>query len=137
MKQLDQFKEVIQGEIRDAQQETFKVVDCKADSLDMQQQLDSKVDIKNVEENCAERNTVEQMVQTLNQLVQQVDLKCDLQRFEDFETDQVRETNLLKEMMLKKSNIKDVCALLDMKSSKLQSRRRIIKFNAEIVVLRY
>ena len=40
MKQLDQFKEVIQGEIRDAQQETFKVVDCKADSLDMQQQLD-------------------------------------------------------------------------------------------------
>ena len=66
MKQLDQFKEVIQGEIRDAQQETFKVIDCKADSLDMQQQLDQKVDIKNVEENCAERNTVEQIMQTLN-----------------------------------------------------------------------
>ena len=47
-------------------------------------------------------------------------MKCDLQRFEDFETDQVRETNSLKDTMLKKSNIKDVCALLDMKSSKLE-----------------
>lgn len=37
VKQLDQFKEVIQNEIRDAQQETFKVIDCKADSLDIQQ----------------------------------------------------------------------------------------------------
>ena len=35
VKQLDSFKEVIQGEIRDSQNETFKVVDCKADSLDM------------------------------------------------------------------------------------------------------
>ena len=78
------------------------------------------------------------MVQTLNQLVQQVDVKCDIQRFEDFETDQVRETNSLKEMMLKKSNIKDVCALLDMKSSKLQSRgRRILFINAENFVFRY
>ena len=46
-------------------------------------------------------------------------MKCDLQRFEDFETDQVRETNFIKETLTKKSNIKDVCALLDMKSSKL------------------
>lgn len=45
-------------------------------------------------------------------------MKCDLQRFEDFETEQMRETNSAKEVMIKKSNIKDVCALLDMKSSK-------------------
>ena len=63
------------------------MVDCKADSLDIQQQLDQKVDIKNVEENCAERNTVEHMMHTVNQLVEQVDMKCDLQRFEDFETE--------------------------------------------------
>ena len=69
VKQLDQFKEVIQGEIRDSVLETFKVVDCKADSLDIQQQLDQKVDIKNVEENCAERSTVDNMMQTINQLV--------------------------------------------------------------------
>lgn len=74
-----------------------------------------------MEENCAERATVDSMVATLNSIVQQVDMKCDLQRFEDFETDQVRETNLIKETLAKKSNIKDVCALLDMKSSKYKS----------------
>jgi len=54
------------------------MIDCKADSLDMQQQLDSKVDIKNVEENCAERTQVEQMMQTLNSLADQIEMKCDL-----------------------------------------------------------
>ena len=49
---------------------------------------------------------------------QQIDMKLDQQRFEDFEADQVREVNQMKEVLLKKSNIKDVCALLDMKSSK-------------------
>ena len=45
-------------------------------------------------------------------------MKCDLQRFEDFEAEQIREVNAFKDIMTKKSNIKDVCALLDMKSSK-------------------
>ena len=122
VKQLDDFKLMIQTEIRNTQNETFKAIDCKADSLDMQQQLDSKVDIKNVEENCAERGQVDQMMQTLNSLVDQIDMKCDLQRFEDFESEQVREISALKETLTKKSNIKDVCALLDMKSSKCISK---------------
>ena len=83
----------------------------------MQKQLDQKVDIKNVEENCAERTQVEEMAQTLNQLVDQADMKCDLQRFEDFESEQIREINSMKDILPKKSNIKDVCALLDMKSN--------------------
>ena len=45
-------------------------------------------------------------------------MKCDLSRFEDFESEQVRDINAFKETLTKKSNIKDVCALLDMKSSK-------------------
>ena len=39
--------------------------------------------------------------------------------YEEFENDQTREVNEIKAVMMKKSNIKDVCALLDMKSSKL------------------
>ena len=58
------------------------------------------------------------MVETVNQLVEQVEMKCDLQRFEEFENEQVREINQFKDILTKKSNIKDVCALLDMKSSK-------------------
>ena len=118
VKQLDEFKEVIQTEIKLAQNETYKVIDQKADSLDMQQQLDQKADLKNVEENCAERVQVEQLVESVNSLLDQVDAKVDLQRFEDFESEQVREINQLKETLGRKSNIKDVCALLDMKSSK-------------------
>ena len=44
-------------------------------------------------------------------------MKCDLQRFEDFESEQIREINSMKDILPKKSNIKDVCALLDMKSN--------------------
>lgn len=35
----------------------------------MQQQLDQKVDIKNVEENCAERAQVEQLIDSVNNLI--------------------------------------------------------------------
>ena len=98
--------------------DTFKMMDSKADSLDIQEQLDQKVDLKNVEESCAERAVVDQIAEQLSHLNQQIDLKLDQQRFEDFEADQVREVNQMKEVLLKKSNIKDVCALLDMKSSK-------------------
>lgn len=74
--------------------------------------------MKNVEENCAERGVVDQLAEQLGSLAEQLECKCDLPRFEDFEADQVREVNQIKEVMTKKSNIKDVCALLDMKSSK-------------------
>lgn len=39
--------------------DTFKMMDSKADSLDIQEQLDQKVDLKNVEESCAERAVVD------------------------------------------------------------------------------
>ena len=84
----------------------------------MQQQLDQKADLKNVEENCAERAQVEQITETLNSVLDQVDVKCDLQRFEDLEAEVMRDSHAFKEALTKKSNIKDVCALLDMKSSK-------------------
>ena len=38
--------------------------------------------------------------------------------YEEFESEQTRESNEVKAVLTKKSNIKDVCALLDMKSSK-------------------
>lgn len=39
------------------------MVDSKADSLDIQEQLDQKVDLKNVEESCAERAVVDQIAE--------------------------------------------------------------------------
>ena len=44
--------------------------------------------------------------------------KCDLSRFEAFKSIEVAEMTEVKGSLAKKSNIKDVCALLDMKSSK-------------------
>ena len=68
VRQLDDFKEMVQQEIQNSMADTFKVMDSKADSLDIQQQLDQKVDLKNVEESCAERAVVEQIADQLNQL---------------------------------------------------------------------
>ena len=48
--------------------DTFKMVDSKADSLDIQEQLDQKVDLKNVEESCAERAVVDQIAEQLSHL---------------------------------------------------------------------
>ena len=59
VRQLDDFKEMVQQEISRSQMDTFKMMDCKADSLDIQEQLDQKVDLKNVEESCAERAVVD------------------------------------------------------------------------------
>lgn len=44
------------------QQEMAKALDCKADSLDMQQQLDAKADIRGVEERYAERAQTNHML---------------------------------------------------------------------------
>jgi len=43
--------------------------------------------------------------------------KCDLSRFEAFKSIEVAEMTEVKGSLAKKSNIKDVCALLDMKSN--------------------
>ena len=52
-------------------------------------------------------------------------MKCDSHRFEEFEQEQTREVCAIKDSLIKKSSIKDVCALLDMKSSKLFKRLNI------------
>ena len=52
------------------QQSMTKALDCKADSLDMQQQLDAKADVRGVEERYAERAQTTQMLQTLEQLIE-------------------------------------------------------------------
>ena len=63
VRQLDDFKEMVQQEISKSQMDTFKMMDSKADSLDIQEQLDQKVDLKNVEESCAERAVVDQIAE--------------------------------------------------------------------------
>ena len=70
VRQLDDFKEMVQQEISRSQMDTFKMMDSKADSLDIQEQLDQKVDLKNVEESCAERAVVDQIAEQLSHLNQ-------------------------------------------------------------------
>ena len=77
VRQLDDFKEMVQQEISRSQMDTFKMMDSKADSLDIQEQLDQKVDLKNVEESCAERAVVDQIAEQLSHLNQQIDMKLD------------------------------------------------------------
>ena len=46
--------------------------------MDMQQQLDRKAETKAVDMNFAERDQVDQLVQNLNNILEQIDNKCDL-----------------------------------------------------------
>lgn len=56
VQQLDEFKVSIQNEMRQMRGETDKSLDCKADALDVQQQLEQKADLRLIRENCAERD---------------------------------------------------------------------------------
>lgn len=118
VQQLDEFKVSIQNEMRQMRGETDKSLDCKADALDVQQQLEQKADLRLIRENCAERDQFEQLVQNVNSIMEQLESKCDVQTFQRAIEDKVTHIEDLKNVVKKKSNIKDVCALLDMKSSK-------------------
>ena len=48
------------------------VLDNKADTLEMQQILDQKADAKAVEDNCVDRNKVEELERKLNTLTDQL-----------------------------------------------------------------
>jgi len=78
VQQLDEFKQVIQKEIGQSQNDTFKAIDRKADAMDVQQQLDSKADTKAVDVNFAERDQVDELVNNVTSLIEQMDHKCDL-----------------------------------------------------------
>lgn len=66
----------------------------------------------------ADRQRFEQMLSNCQQIETLISEKCDLNRFEAFKAIEVQEMTEVKGSLAKKSNIKDVCALLDMKSSK-------------------
>ena len=70
---------MIQTEIKQSVDQTYKVIDRKADAMDMQQQLDRKADTKVIDINFADREQVEQMVQNINAILETLDNKCDLQ----------------------------------------------------------
>ena len=49
--------------------QTYKVIDRKADAMDMQQMLDQKADTKAVDNNFADREQMEQVVQNINSIL--------------------------------------------------------------------
>ena len=104
--------------MRQMRNETDKSLDCKADALDMQQQLELKADLRLVREQCAERDSFEQLVQNVNSVMDSMENKCDMVMFTKTIEEKATKLEDLKNVVKKKSNIKDVCALLDMKSSK-------------------
>ena len=63
------------------------VLDNKADTLEMQQILDQKADAKAVEDNCVDRNKVEELERRLNTLSDQLQFKCEQARVEELTED--------------------------------------------------
>ena len=119
IQQLNEFKDIIKGELKATQNETFVALDNKADALEIHQVLDRKADSKAVEDNYAEREKMEQLERDVQQLMEQLQFKCDSQKVEEIADDYSEQLKDMRGSLDKKSNIKDVCALLDMKSSKL------------------
>ena len=61
MSQLNEFKQAMQEDMKQVQNQTYMALDNKADTLEINQLLDMKADAKAVEENCVDRNKVDEL----------------------------------------------------------------------------
>lgn len=93
-------------------------IDRKADHKDLQVLMNCKADSTEVLEKFVSREDYLQIRETVTEVMGLIKLKAGAEDFAKLENDTERGMAELDMKVSKKSNIKDVCALLDMKSSK-------------------
>ena len=78
--QLEDFKNSIHKDLRQSQDDIFRMLDCKANAMDVQEQLDTKVETLEARAQFADKTRFEQALQRLQSAEQMLSEKCDLKR---------------------------------------------------------
>lgn len=95
-----------------------RVIDRKVDHKDLKQVIDSKAERAELAEKYAPKAEHDEVRDQLMDLVVSVQSKLAKDQFEQYEKGMEQNINEIMKQLGRKSSIKDVCALLDMKSSK-------------------
>lgn len=116
--QLTEFKSKISEKIKNQEISLSRIIERKVDHKDLQMVIDSKADNKEVFEKFAFKQEHDMLQQQTSDLMQLIDQKLDKESFVSFDKTLEDKLKDVVKQLGRKSNIKDVCALLDMKSSK-------------------
>ena len=95
-----------------------RIIDRKVDHKDLKQVIEGKADRNEVVDKYAEKQEFIELREQSAELLRTVQTKVAKEHFDQYEKNIEQNINEILKQLGRKSSIKDVCALLDMKSSK-------------------
>jgi len=116
--QLTEFKSKISEKIKNQEINLLRTVERKVDHKDLKMVIDEKADRQELMDKFVFRNEFDQLHNQTQDIGGQVDQKLEKESFVSFDKTLEEKLQDVVKQLGRKSNIKDVCALLDMKSSK-------------------
>ncbi len=114
--QLSDFKKTVKSDIHAVEGEFYKVIERKANVVDVQDALSAKLDSAD-QDLFARKSEMNEALIATDRIAEEVKRKIDAKNFDEIDFTVKRRFEDQQQMILQKSNIKDVCALLDMKAN--------------------
>lgn len=116
--QLTAYKTKTTESLKNIEVNLNRSIDRKVDHKDLKQVIDNKVDRAELVEKYAAKAEYDEVRDQFMELVRTVQGKLAKDQFDQYEKGMEQNINEIMKQLGRKSSIKDVCALLDMKSSK-------------------
>jgi Tfp pilus assembly protein PilO len=116
--QLTNYKQVVTEKMQNIEIGLGRQIERKADFRELKSAIESKAEISQVVDRCVLKDDFLEVKESLAALQEAVPAKADIAFLQRLEQNCEVRFEELTRAASKKSNIKDVCALLDMKSSK-------------------
>ena len=115
--QLTQFRQQIGDKIKSQEVNLSRLIDRKVDHNDLKSFMDNKVGRNEIHDKFVFKSEYDVLRQQFEDIFQQVEIKLNRDQFIKFEKSTEEQLSEFVKQLSRKSNIKDVCALLDMKSN--------------------
>ena len=116
--QLTSYKTKTTESLKNMEVSLNRIIDRKVDHKDLKQVVESKADRNEVVDKYAEKQEFIELREQSAELLRTVQTKVTKEHFDQYEKNIEQNINEILKQLGRKSSIKDVCALLDMKSSK-------------------
>lgn len=109
-----------------------RVIDRKVDHKDLKQVIEAKADRSEVFDKYAEKQEFIELREQSAELLRTVQTKVAKEHFDQYEKNVEQNINEILKQLGRKSSIKDVCALLDMKSNTEEVNKALDEIHSEM-----
>lgn len=130
--QLTAYKTKTTESLKNMEVNLNRVIDRKVDHKDLKQVIDSKADRVELVEKYAQKAEHDEVRDQFVELVRSVQTKLAKDHFDQYEKGMEQNINEIMKQLGKKSSIKDVCALLDMKSNTEEVNKALDEIHSEM-----